>query len=103
MVVFAQKHNLNMVFETSAKTNYGMDDMIYEIALEIESTKEKFSHLNQNRSTSVSLDDRERRGSTNGRPSKDLTKEDFNSDRGTMSKIETELIYGSDRKKGCSC
>ena len=40
MVVFAQKHNLNMVFETSAKTNYGMDDMIYEIALEIDSLKD---------------------------------------------------------------
>lgn len=40
MVVFAQKHNLNMVFETSAKTNYGMDDMIYEIAVEIDSCKD---------------------------------------------------------------
>jgi len=45
MVVFAQKHNLNMVFETSAKTNYGMDDMIYEIALEIDTCKDKFDHL----------------------------------------------------------
>jgi len=40
MVVFAQKHNLNMVFETSAKTNYGMDDMIYEIAQEIDACKD---------------------------------------------------------------
>ena len=45
MVVFAQKHNLNMVFETSAKTNYGMDDMIYEIANEIDSCKEKFESI----------------------------------------------------------
>jgi Ras-related protein Rab-6A len=47
MVIFAQKHNLSMVFETSAKTNYGMEDMIYEIALEIDSHKENYAHLFQ--------------------------------------------------------
>ena len=55
MVVFAQKHNLNMVFETSALTNYGMDDMIYEIALEIDAAKESFAHLFSKRSESVAL------------------------------------------------
>jgi hypothetical protein len=34
-----------MVFETSAKTNYGMDDMIYEIALEIDKKKACFEEL----------------------------------------------------------
>ena len=45
MVLFAQKHNLNMVFETSALTNYGMEDMIYEIAVEIDAQKESFEAL----------------------------------------------------------
>jgi hypothetical protein len=34
-----------MVFETSAKTNYGMEDMMYEIAVEIDAQKETFEHL----------------------------------------------------------
>lgn len=63
MVVFAQKHNLNMVFETSAKTNYGMDDMIYEIANEIDSCKDKFENIHATRTTSVSLDPGGRRPS----------------------------------------
>jgi hypothetical protein len=79
MVVFAQKHNLNMVFETSAKTNYGMDDMIYEIALEIENTKDKFDHLVEGRTTSVSLQENPgRRGSLAKKDDKDLTKNGFN-------------------------
>jgi len=45
-----------MVFETSAKTNYGMDDMIYEIANEIDSCKDKFETIHSTRTTSVSLD-----------------------------------------------
>ena len=45
MILFAQSHGVAMVFETSAKTNYGMDDMIYEIALEIDKNREKFDSL----------------------------------------------------------
>jgi hypothetical protein len=44
-----------MVFETSAKTNYGMDDMIYEIALEIDKNREKFAELFNNRTESIEL------------------------------------------------
>ena len=55
MVVFAQKYGLNMVFETSAKTNYGMDDMIYELAMEIDVQKENFDALFTKRSSSVAL------------------------------------------------
>lgn len=42
MVLFAQENDLSMVFETSAKTNYGMEDMIYEIAVEIDALQSKF-------------------------------------------------------------
>jgi len=52
-----------MVFETSAKTNYGMDDMIYEIANEIDSCKDKFENIHATRTTSVSLDPGGRRPS----------------------------------------
>lgn len=44
-----------MVFETSAKTNYGMEDMMYEIAVEIDAQKETFEALFNKRSTSVAL------------------------------------------------
>ena len=44
-----------MVFETSAKTNYGMDDMIYEIAVEIDSQRNNFEHIYSKRSASVAL------------------------------------------------
>jgi hypothetical protein len=44
-----------MVFETSAKTNYGMDDMIYEIAVEIDHQRHKFEHIYNKRSASVAL------------------------------------------------
>jgi GTPase SAR1 family protein len=91
MIVFAQKHSIDMVFETSAKTNYGMDDMIYEIASEIDLVKDRFTQVG--RTTSVSLDPSlapGRRGSTikeNNRDSKDLTKGDFVEQKG-MSKTE---------------
>jgi hypothetical protein len=44
-----------MVFETSAKTNYGMDDMIYEIAVEIDHQRKHFDHIYSKRSASVAL------------------------------------------------
>ena len=44
-----------MVFETSAKTNYGMDDMIYEIALEIDKKRDKFEELFAVRANSIDL------------------------------------------------
>ena len=44
-----------MVFETSAKTNYGMDDMIYELAMEIDVQKDNFDALFTKRSSSVAL------------------------------------------------
>lgn len=55
MIQFAQKHELSMVFETSAKTNYGMDDMIYEIAVEIDHQRKNFEHIYSKRSASVAL------------------------------------------------
>ena len=55
MILFAQKHELSMVFETSAKTNYGMDDMIYEIAVEIDHCRHNFDHIYNKRSASVAL------------------------------------------------
>ena len=55
MILFAQKHELSMVFETSAKTNYGMDDMIYEIAVEIDHHRHNFEHIYSKRSASVAL------------------------------------------------
>ena len=42
MVLFAEKHALNMCFETSAKSGYGMEDMVYEIAAEINACRDSF-------------------------------------------------------------
>ena len=53
--MFAQQHDVSMVFETSAKTNYGMDDMIYELALEIDKKKAQFEPLFEQRSGSIDL------------------------------------------------
>ena len=51
-----------MCFETSALTNYGMEDMMYEIASEIHAHKDIFEKMLEHRTSSVGL----KKGQKNG-------------------------------------